>query len=226
MPHRPKAIVLDVIETLFDTAPLEQKLHALGLPKGSLALWFPRVLRDAFALEVTGTYKDFREIATGTLQAFLAENQLEVDNEKIDRVLQAFATLPAHPDVEKGLAELRAAGFRVAALTNGSAETTRQMFQNAGFENAIEKIISIDDVQHWKPAAIVYQHAARELGLSVGEVALIAAHDWDIDGAAKAGLSTAYLARKQPLPSSAMRAPDLIASSLAEAARALHALPA
>ncbi|MEO5717491.1 MAG: haloacid dehalogenase type II [Chthoniobacterales bacterium] len=221
MRQKPKAVVLDVIETCFAIDPLGENLHALGLPDGALKIWFPRVLRDAFALQVTGTYKPFGEIATGALGALLAENKLEADPAKMKEVIQAFAALPIHPDVKEGIELLLDAGVRVAALTNGSAETTRKMFQNAGLEQSIEKFISIEEVKQWKPAAAVYLHAAQQLGIKPGELALVAAHDWDIDGASKAGLTTAYLARQQPRGSSAMRPPDVTAGSLPEAARGL-----
>ncbi len=136
MRRKPTAVVLDVIETLFAIDPLEEKLRDLGLPDGALKIWFPRVLRDAFALQVTGSYQPFREVATGALESLLAENALDAKREKIEAVIQSFATLPAHPDVAEGIDLLRAAGVRVAALTNGSAETTRKMFQNAGLESA------------------------------------------------------------------------------------------
>lgn len=224
MRNKPKAVVLDVIETCFALDPLEEKLRELGLPEGSLKIWFPRVLRDAFALQVTGTYKPFGEIATGALESLLAENQREADRAKIDGILQAFATLPVHPDVKEGIEQLRSAGVRVAALTNGSAETTRKMFHHAGLEAMVEKFISIEEVKQWKPAAAVYLHAAKTLGVAPGELALIAAHDWDIDGAGKAGLTTGYLARKQPVGSSAMSAPEVSGRSLPEVARGLLAL--
>ncbi len=224
MRREPNAVVLDVIETLFAIDPLEDKLRGLGLPAGSLKTWFPRVLRDAFALQVTGTYKPFREVASGALESLLAESGLAVNREKIDDVIQSFATLPAHPDVAEGIGLLRTAGVRVAALTNGSAETTREMFENAGLADAIEKFISIDAVKQWKPAAAVYKHAAKEMNVQAEELALIAAHDWDIDGANKAGLTTGYLARKQPRGSSAMTSPHVRGKSLPEVVRGLLAL--
>jgi 2-haloacid dehalogenase len=221
MRTKPKAVVLDVNETLFALDPLEEKLTKLGLPDGSLKIWFPRVLRDAFALQVTGAYKPFREVASGALESLLAENKLEPDRTQINGVIQAFATLPVHPDVKQGLEVLRSAGVRIAALTNGSAETTRKMFANAGLENVIENFISIDEVKQWKPSAVVYQHAAKTLGVEPGELALIAAHDWDIDGASKAGLRTGYIARKQPRGSSAMATPTVSGATLIEVAEQL-----
>jgi len=224
MKQKPKAVVLDVIETLFPIAPLDEKLRALGLPEGSLKIWFPRVLRDAFALQLTGTYKPFAEVATGALASLLAEYQLEPITARMEGVIKTFADLPIHPDVKEGIGLLRSGGVRIAALTNGSAETTRKMFAGAGLENAIEKFISIEEVKQWKPAAAVYRHAAHVLGVQPEELALIAAHDWDIDGASKAGLTTAYIARQQPRGSFAMRTPDVSGASLPEAVRGLLAL--
>ena len=223
MRTKPKAVVLDVIETLFAIDPLGEKLKELGLPAGSVKIWFPRVLRDAFALQVTGTYKPFREVATGALVCLLAENEIESEAEKMAGVIEAFATLPVHPDVKEGIELLRKSGVRIAALTNGSAETTRKMFANAGLANAVERFISIEEIKQWKPAAAVYQHAAKTLGLAPDELALIAAHDWDIDGASKAGLTTGYLARKQPRPSPAMAQPHVSGASLPEVVRGLLA---
>lgn len=223
MKAKPKAVVLDVIETCFAIDPLQEKLSALGLPEGSLRVWFPRVLRDAFALQVTGTYVPFREVALGALASLLAENKIDPDGAKMESVIQSFATLPAHPDVQEGIDLLLSRGLRVAALTNGCVETTRQMFAGAGLAEKIEKFISIEEVKQWKPAAAVYAHAAKSLGVKPEELVLVAAHDWDIDGASRAGLQTAYLERKQPRGSTAMRSPDVAAKTLPEAVRALLA---
>ncbi|MGI8438046.1 MAG: HAD-IA family hydrolase [Chthoniobacterales bacterium] len=149
------------------------------------------------------------------------ENQIEPNPEKMEAVVESFATLPVHSDVKQGMQVLRDGGIRVAALTNGSAATTRKMFAGAGLENAVEAFISIEEIKQWKPAAAVYLHAAKQLQVQPADLALVAAHDWDIDGAARAGLTTAYLIRHQPRGSTAMVAPDITARTLPEAARSL-----
>ena len=47
------------------------------------------------ALETVGVFKSFRKIAGATLAGLMAERQ-----EKINRVLDGLAELPAHPDVQ------------------------------------------------------------------------------------------------------------------------------
>lgn len=222
---RLKAVVLDVFETLFTIEPLGEKLRDVGLPSGALQVWFARILRDAFALEVTGEYKTFREIAGARLETFMSEEKLEPDRSIIDRVVTAFADLPAHSDVNPGLQLLQDANVRIATLSNGSAETIEKLFRNAKLENFVERYISIDEVKHWKPSREVYLHAARMLNADPADVALVAAHDWDIQGANQAGLITGFVARKGQAFSAVMKKPDVTGGSLEEVVRKLLALP-
>ncbi len=223
--RRPKVIAFDVIETLFDPSPIDAAMVELGLPKGSLKVWFARFLRDAFALEIIGQYKSFKEIATGTLGVMCRAKDLAVDEAKIAGVLGHFATLPAHPDVKAGFEAVRAAGVRMITLTNGNAEVTRKMLEHAGLDGFIERGISIDEVRHWKPVKEVYLHAAKTMQVEPQEMALIAAHDWDTAGAGRAGLTTGGVERGSPF-SATLPAPDVISRTLPETVRQLLALPA
>ena len=63
----------------------------------------------------------------------------------------------------------------------------------------------------------------RAYGIDRSGMALVAVHPWDVNGAKSAGLTTAYVSAATPFPST-MRAPDLEAASLADAARRLVAL--
>ncbi|MFN2476986.1 MAG: haloacid dehalogenase type II [Chthoniobacterales bacterium] len=225
MKRRPKAVALDVIGTLFRIQPLDGKLQKIGLAPSSLEIWLPRVLRDAFGLESAGAFESFPTIASGTLAGLMSERGLEPDDSAIAQVIESIAELPAFPDVEPGLRAIRSAELRVAVLTNGTQSTTKKMLQHAGLGDLIDEVISVDDVRHWKPNSAVYLHAAGVLKVAPDELALIAAHDWDIDGASRAGLTTGYIARKQPRCSSAMRQPDVSGADLTEVVEQLLALP-
>lgn len=223
--RQPKVVVFDVIETLFAIEPLEEKLKAAGLSDGSLQVWFARLLRDAFALEVSGEYKTFAEIGSASLEVLLSEHKLEPDRSAIEETIKAFADLPPHPDVKPAFEILRATDVRIATLSNGSAETTEKMFKNAGLENFVERSITTDEIRHWKPSLSVYLHAAKTIGLDPADIALVAAHDWDVHGANNAGLVTGFVARKGQRFSSVMRKPDVSGTSLEEVVRGLLALP-
>lgn len=222
---RPAAIVFDVIGTLFSTEPLGQALARAGLSESALNLWFARFLRDAFALDLAGTYKPFREVAIGALVAIAQAENVDFGEQKAAEVIEGIANLPVHSDVRPALESLRRTGIRVAALTNGNEATTRQMFANVGLVELIDVFISIDEVHHWKPHPDVYLHAAGRLKVDPKKLGLVAAHDWDIEGATRAGLIAAAVRRKKLPFSPAMTPPAISSESLTGLIDQLLALP-
>lgn len=223
---RPAVVAFDVIETLFNLDPLRDRLTQAGLPADALGEWFARMLRDAMSLSMTGVYKPFREVAKGTLQAMLAEAKVDAKPKQIDPVLAGFAELPAHPDVALAFERLREAKVRVITLTNGSAENTKKLLDQAKLDGLVERSVSIDEVKRWKPAKEVYLYAADAAKVEPARMALVAAHDWDCHGAARAGLVTGFVARKGTGYHPAMDPPDLRGPTLKEAIDGLLALPA
>lgn len=216
-PPRVSAVVFDIFGTLAPLEPLSSRLESAGLPKQSLKLWFARMLRDAFALEAAGTYKSFREVAAGSLEVLLVENERRVDADAIDRVLEGFSQLELRPEVASAFESLERAGISVATLGNGSASVVRQLLERAGLTKRVKRVISIEEVKHWKPHREPYLHASQVLGIEPANLALVAAHAWDCQGARQAGLISvwvSYLERHYP-PS--MPAPDVTASNLGEA---------
>ncbi len=186
---RPSVVAFDAVGTLFPLDPLASRLHDAGLREGALDEWFARFLRDAFALDTAGTYVPFRDVARAALEVMLAEQGQ--DRRHAENVLEGLAELPARSDLRPAFERLRSSGLRIVALTNGSSETTARLFARAGLDGFVERIISIDEVRHWKPDRQVYLYAARVIGTAPRTLALVAAHAWDILGASRAGLTTA-----------------------------------
>ena len=216
MHKRPVAVAFDVVETLFSLDPVRERLVDAGLPRSILPFWFATFIRDAFALDATGIYKPFKEVAAASLEVLLTSHDVDASKETIARIVGAFAELPAHPDVRPAFEKLRAAGVRIAALSNGAAKTTNALLERAHLDTLVEATISIDEVLRWKPAREVYLHAAKRLDLAPPQVALVAAHAWDVLGASQAGLMTGFVARHEKVPSAAMARPDCRGASLVE----------
>jgi 2-haloacid dehalogenase len=223
---RPDVVAFDVVGTLFSLDPVAARLQEAGLPQGALDEWFARFLRDAFALDTTGRYAPFQEIAEATLEVMLTEKMGRASPATMARVLETFRELPPHPDVRPALERLHAAGLRIVALTNGAASTTDHLLQRAGLETFVERTISIDEVRHWKPRREVYLHAAHVGGVPPPRLALVAAHAWDIAGANAAGLTTGWVARTEKFFHRAMGTPVVTGDGLVDVVDALIALPA
>jgi 2-haloacid dehalogenase len=73
-------------------------------------------------------------------------------------------------------------------------------------------------VRRLKPAPEPYLLAAQRLGVPIGEVRLIAAHAWDVAGAARAGCATAFVARPGKILDPLVEAPDVVGADLSEVA--------
>lgn len=186
------------------------------MPPGILPFWFAAFLRDALAMDAAGTYAPFEDVAEGSLHVVMLSHGVEPTKKRIASVIDAFAELPAHPDVAPAFEKLRVASVRVAMLTNGSAKTTKRLLERAGLEKLVSETISIDEVKRWKPAREVYLHTAKKLDVNPAKLALVAAHGWDIHGAKEAGLIAGFVARKEKAPSPTMAQPDVQDASLVE----------
>ena len=222
MANRPKVIAFDVIETMFPLEPVRQRLIDAGQPGHVLDVWFARLLRDAFALVASGSYRPFGDIAASALSSTVGSS---MDDDGVREVLGGFAELDPHPDVVPAVRKARDAGVRMVTLTNGSAENTAKLVRRAGIEADIERVLSVDDVQRWKPAPDIYLHAATSTGVRPEEVALVAAHAWDTHGAHEAGLTTGWVARLENQYPAVFAPPDVTGDDLGDVIDALLALP-
>jgi 2-haloacid dehalogenase len=198
MPDPPAVAVLDVNETLADLTGLRGRFEAVGAPGHLLEPWFASTLRDGFAVTAAGGYVDFREAAAAALETLLSgvDGLGPPPRAAAEGIMAAFAELALHPDVAPGLARLREAGMRLVTLTNGSAELTRALLERGGVDDLIDERLSVSEVRRWKPAPEPYAMAAERCGVSIADMALIAAHPWDVDGAARAGMRGAWLNRR------------------------------
>lgn len=196
MPQRPSVIVYDVNETLSDLAPMSDRFTDLGASGALARQWFPSVLRDGFALTAAGGKERFAVIAQAVLRTVLTGLPLDRDlDAAVDHVMQGFSALPVHPDVPDGVRALADAGLRQVTLSNGGTSVAEGLLERAGIRDRFEALLSVEDAPAWKPARAAYEHAARSCRVEPAEMLLVAVHPWDIDGAARAGLSTAWINR-------------------------------
>ena len=191
----PEIIAFDVNETLLDPSALDSHFQSIFGDPGIRREWFEQVLKLAFVSTIVGSYSDFGAIGRAALLVVEERHRkFLVEEQRLD-ILQTMRKLPAHPDVKEGFQRLRAGGWRLVALTNSTLETAEVQLKNADLRDDLERVFSADSVRRLKPAPEPYQMAARELGIKASALLFVAAHSWDIAGAAKAGCKTAFLAR-------------------------------
>jgi 2-haloacid dehalogenase len=222
---RPAALVFDVNETLSDMSPLAQRFADVGAEESLAATWFASLLRDGFALTAVGVNPRFAEIARTLLTAQLSARVSDPDA-AAEHIMTGFGELSTHADVVPGIHELARLGVRLLTLSNGSASVAEGLLTRAGIRSEFEALLSVEDAPLWKPAPSAYAYALETAALTPAEGMLVAVHPWDIDGAHRAGLRTAWVNRSGgPYPGHLSPA-DLEVTSMTDLAEQLAALPA
>ncbi|WP_138413558.1 haloacid dehalogenase type II [Sinomonas gamaensis] len=214
MAAAPQVIVFDVNETLSDMTSMASRFAEAGAPEPLAKLWFATLLREGFALAAAGDAAPFGEIGAEVLTGLLEGAGVPDPAGTARRLAASVADLPLHPDVPEGICALRAAGHRLVTLTNGSAQVAQKLFGAAGLRDEFEALLSVEDAPAWKPHPSSYQYAAQQCGTRVEDVMLVAVHPWDIHGAARAGLRTAWVNRTGGTYPSYLARPELTLASL------------
>ncbi|MEX2469626.1 MAG: haloacid dehalogenase type II [Pseudohongiellaceae bacterium] len=221
MPNRPLVVAFDVLETLIDLQPLNDRFAEIGQPTELVQPWFLRVQRDCMALTLSG---DVAEFFPAARQALRTETGQSVTEEQSDHVLEAFATLPAHPDAEPAMRHLVEKGVRIGCLTVGNPDATARFLEQAGLDQHVEQVVTTRDIGTWKPAPAVYHYTAEAFDVPMQRLALVAVHAWDCHGAKRAGCLAGWCARLEGAYGDVFTPPDVTGDDLEQVAEGLIAL--
>ena len=105
---------------------------------------------------------------------------------------RAWHRLAPWNDSVAGLKRLKRR-YVLATLSNGNVALLVDMAKHAGLPWDV--VLSAEIARHYKPDPEAYLSVPRLLGIDPGEVLMVAAHKDDLDGAARAGLRTAFVTR-------------------------------
>lgn len=219
---RPQLLIFDVNETLSDLSPMGGRFTDVGVPGELAKAWFASTLRDGFALSMVGENPEFAALARDSARTILAGQSLTLDLEAaVNHVMAGFTELRPHPDVADGLAALAELDIRMVTLSNGATGVAEKLLTDAGLRDHLEQLLSVADAPAWKPSELAYRYALNTCGVEASDAMLVAVHPWDLDGAARAGLRTAWVDRGgSPYPRS-FTEPEVRATDLVDLARQL-----
>lgn len=208
-------VSFDIIGTCFSLDLPRTRLVDLGAPAHALQLWFAQTLRDAFALSHAGGYRPLKEVLEAELPRTLKMIGVEASSGELSRVVRSFTELEPQPGALESFRLLTEAGWKLVALSNGSEDSTRKLLERAGALQHFTDILSCDAARKTKPHPDVYNLAKQG---AEGDVWMVAVHAWDIVGAARAGLRTAFITQEEKDYLSIYPQPEVVVSNLVEAA--------
>ena len=197
-----KAIAFDAYGTLFDVFSVTALGEELFPGKGdALAqLWRVKQLQYSMLRSLMGRHRDFWRLTEDGLVYAAKSLGLDLTPDRRARLLEAYLTLAAFPDVKPGLEALKRRGLRLAILSNGAPNMLEAAVRSAGIGNLLDGIMSVEEVKIFKPSPRVYHLASDHFGLRPTELGFVSSNCWDVAGAASAGLETFWIQRRAAEP--------------------------
>jgi 2-haloacid dehalogenase len=209
-------IAFDAFGTLFDLGALRTRTRQAASHEGDelFAAFKERLIPWTWHLTASGDYEPMPELAAQAVQAAARAAGLRLERSRADWIVEGMLELPAFPDVRPGLDRLREAGVPLAILSNGTARGVEALVAHNGLEGVFQHQLVADSVGRFKPAREVYALATAAFRAPADRVMLVSAHEWDVAGAARAGLSTAWIARGERFAPTLGEVPDVEADDM------------
>ena len=165
----------------------------------------PQIDGDAFALAwrngywpamkattKSGEWRVLDELHRDILEEIAPQFGLHLDEAAMTDLNLIWHRLDPWPDSVGGIARLKRK-FIVTPLSNGGIGLLTNMSKRAGIP--WDLILSAEVFRAYKPDPRAYEGVPKVLGVRPEQVMMVAAHHRDLDGAAAAGLRTAYIER-------------------------------
>ncbi len=210
----PRIIVFDVNETLLDLGALLPRFEDVFGDPAVLEKWFNQVLKSAWVATLSDAYRDFGVIGAAALEIVALRQERSLSAADRSLILEGMRSLPPHPEVPAALARLKEAGYRMVTLTNSPPQALQAQLENAGIAHYFERALSVDSARRFKPHPAAYQVAVDQLGTAAHNLRMVAAHDWDVSGAIRAGWQAAFIARPGMVLGPDSERPDVIGPDL------------
>ncbi|GIU19074.1 haloacid dehalogenase [Shewanella sp. c952] len=221
----PKVIFFDVNETLLDLGNVALSVtKALDGRDDLVASWFTTMLHYSLVSNAIDDYHHFSDIGVAALQLVAQQHHIALTQAEAKQAIQVpFGDLQPHQDVIQGLKRLKAMGVKLVTLTNSSDAGIKSQLQNAKLTQYFDKSLTVQSVQIFKPDLRVYQWALEQMDVDAKQSMLVAAHAWDIAGASKAGMQTAFIQRPGKYQFELFEKADYVASDILSLAEQLSA---
>ena len=192
-----EAFAFDAYGTLFDVFSVTALCEELfpGAGNDLAQLWRAKQLQYSLLRSLMGRHRDFWLVTEDGLVYATKSLGLDLTQAKRERLMQAYLSLAAFPDVRPGLEALRRQGRRLAILSNGEPRMLEAAAKSAGIDTLLDEIISVEDIKIFKVSPRVYHLGVERLQASRTTMGFVSSNSWDINGAASAGLTTFWIQR-------------------------------
>ena len=190
-------LAFDVYGTLIDPFGISQTLQGMAEDKTAplAQLWRDKQIEYLFRRALGRDYQPFSVCTSQALDYAAMQLQVDIsDSDKLE-LLAKYRELPAYAEVAESLTQLKNAGCRNYAFSNGEPDDLAYLLAHAGLDTALDGIVSVHDVKSFKPDPAVYAHFLEETDSTQEETWLVSGNPFDVIGAHMAGWRTAWVKR-------------------------------
>jgi 2-haloacid dehalogenase len=209
--------VFDAYGTLFDvnSAARAEQGSLGGKWQPFAELWRAKQLQYTWLRSLAGRHADFWQITGDALDFALSTFQV-TDPELRARLMNLYLVLSAYPEVPDTLKRLKAAGMKLAILSNGTPAMLSAAAANAGIADLFDAILSVEEVKIYKPHPRVYGLACERLEVDAARVCFLSSNGWDAYSAKAFGFRVLWCNRFGQAAERIPETPDAQIATLAE----------
>ncbi len=192
-------LAFDIYGTLIDPYAIATTLekHVGGNAALFAQVWRDKQLEYSFRRGLMGVYKNFSVCTRHALDYTCQHIGVVIPALSKQELMDQYRLLPAYPDVQSALEKLKLAGLRMYAFSNGLPDDLEHLLGQACVNTYLMDIVSVHDVQSFKPDPAVYAYFLEQAKASEADTWLVSSNPFDIIGAGAAGWNTAWLQRDQ-----------------------------
>lgn len=221
----PAAVVFDLYGTLLDVASLDAAAARVSSePAAFVAAWRKKQLDYAWAAAIIGRYEDFDRLTRYALHYVAAAAGAHLGRDDLDALMGAWQTLRPYPDALGALEAVRDRGIPTAVLTQGTRKSARAVLEHARAFNLVDAVLSVEELETFKPDPAVYRMAARRFEAPPERIAFVTSNGWDATGAREFGLAVVWCNRSGAPVETFGRPPSATISGLADLLPAIDGL--
>ena len=190
-------LAFDVYGTLIDPFGISQRLQSIaGEQTPAFAqMWRDKQIEYLFRRGLGRDYRPFSVCTSQALDYTALQMQVELSTADKQDLLAQYRELPAYEEVADALRQLKDDGCRNYAFSNGEPGDLAGLLAHAGLDAALDGIVSVHDLQSFKPDPAVYRHFLQQSGATKQETWLVSGNPFDVIGAHMAGWRTAWVKR-------------------------------
>ncbi len=156
----------------------------------------------------------YRQIGHRPVSFVMDRCGISYTQDEVRWLVSEIEKLKPFPDVVQGLHDLRAAGFKLAILSNGDRDMLKAAGPYIGFD--FDHVISVEEAGYFKPHWKTYATAAEIIGEDRSSCLFVANHAFDCIGAKSYGMRTVFIDRRKRPFGETPHQPDLISADFAE----------